>query len=107
MNTSTTAPATPYTERVSQGLQDIIDDIESALKSAAASGDRSLDAVRSELSHRLRRMRLQLDDLQAEAAFRARRAVRATDAAVHEHPYRAMGIGAATGLLVGWLIARR
>ena len=107
MNTSTAVPTTPLAERVNRGLHEVIDEIESALRSAAASGDRSLDAARAELSHRLRRMRLQLDDLQAEAAFRARRAMRATDAAVHEHPYRAMGIGAAAGLLVGWLIARR
>ncbi|HUP09206.1 MAG TPA: hypothetical protein VMU47_18750 [Caldimonas sp.] len=94
-------------QRVTQALRDIIDETDTLLKSAVAAGDRSVDAARSELSHRLRRLRLQVDDLQAEAVHRARQAARAADAAVHDHPYRAMGIGALAGVLLGWLVARR
>ena len=38
---------------------------------------------------------------------RQRDKARATDSAVHEHPYGAMGIAAAVGLLIGFLAARR
>jgi ElaB/YqjD/DUF883 family membrane-anchored ribosome-binding protein len=32
---------------------------------------------------------------------------KATDEAVHEHPYKAIAIGAGVGVLIGFLIARR
>jgi len=37
----------------------------------------------------------------------ARQAARVTDDYVHDNPWRAIGIGAAAGLLVGWLVSRR
>ena len=97
----TPASATsPPADGVTQDLRDLIEEFDRLLRSAVSAGDRQLDAARVELGHRLRRLRLQLDDLQAQAAHRARRAVRAADLAVQEHPYRAMGIGAVTGVLV-------
>ncbi len=32
---------------------------------------------------------------------------KATDEAIHEHPYQAIGIGVAVGVLIGYLIGRR
>jgi len=107
MHAPATSPSTPLPERFARSLRDIIDEIDTRLASAVQAGDHSLESARLELSHRLRRMRLQLDDLQAEAVHRARRTVRSADVAVHEHPYRAIGIGAAAGIVVGWLLARR
>ena len=58
-------------------------------------------------AERLEDTRLRLSDLQHEGIERARRAARDTDEYVHEHPWHAVGAGAALGLLVGVLIARR
>ena len=38
---------------------------------------------------------------------KAKEAARATDDFVHEHPWKAVGIGAAVGVIVGMLISRR
>jgi ElaB/YqjD/DUF883 family membrane-anchored ribosome-binding protein len=38
---------------------------------------------------------------------RAVQAAQATDEAVHEHPYKAMAIGAGVGALIGFIVARR
>jgi ElaB/YqjD/DUF883 family membrane-anchored ribosome-binding protein len=38
---------------------------------------------------------------------RARQAADFTDGYVHENPWRAIGVGAAIGLLIGYLVSRR
>ena len=43
----------------------------------------------------------------AMAQDKAKAAARATDDYVHDHPWRAVGIGALAGLVVGMLISRR
>ena len=45
--------------------------------------------------------------LEARVEARARAAAAETNRAVHEHPWTAVGIGAAVGVLVGLLIGRR
>lgn len=90
-----------------QDLRHIVEDADQLLKTAAKAGDSQFDSVRDKLQAQLRRMRGQLDEIETAAVQRARAAARATDEAVHSHPYAAIGIGAAVGLLVGVLIARR
>ena len=51
--------------------------------------------------------KLELNDLETVAIENAKRAARATDEAVHEHPYAAMAIAAGIGALIGMLIVRR
>jgi len=46
-------------------------------------------------------------DLQEAAVRKGRKIAHDTDEYVHEHPWRAIGIAAGVGLLVGMLIARR
>ncbi|WP_374675660.1 YqjD family protein [Ideonella sp.] len=92
---------------LAQSLRRMIDEADELLKSAAETGDEAYDAVRDQFAHQVRQMRDQLDDLEQAAVYRARRAARATDLAVREHPYGAMGIAAAVGLLIGFLAASR
>lgn len=61
-------------------------------------------AVMSETLHKLRAL---LDDLQGDALHKARDAARSTDQVVHHHPYSAIGIAAAAGLVIGFLATRR
>ena len=48
-----------------------------------------------------------IDELDAEMLDRIKDAARATDDYVHEHPWHAVGIAAAAGLLLGVVIAKR
>jgi ElaB/YqjD/DUF883 family membrane-anchored ribosome-binding protein len=103
--TSTTSDDT--TGRVTQSLRRMVDEAEQRLHSAAESGDATLDAMRTQFAHNLKRLRMQLEELEDSAARKARLAARAADETVHAHPYGAMGLAAAVGLLIGALVARR
>lgn len=94
-------------ERLAQDLRQIVADADRFLATAAETGDEKLDELRARLGHQVAQIRDQLDDLEGRAADKARAAVRAADEAAHTHPYGAMGIAAALGLLIGVLVARR
>lgn len=92
---------------VSHNLRHMVDQIDTFLKSAADSGDQRFNAVRDRLSDQVREMRLQIDELNEATLARVKRAARQADETVHAHPYGAMGVAAAAGLLIGFLAARR
>ena len=46
-------------------------------------------------------------DMAGEAKYKTKAAAKATDTYVHERPWQAVGVGAAVGLLIGFLVARR
>jgi len=106
---TTTAPITEGNtqDRLARNLRHIVEDADHLLKTAVKSGDAQFDALRERFEGQLRRMRLQLDELEDSAMHKARQAARATDEAAHSHPYAAIGLGAAAGLLIGWLLTRR
>ena len=93
--------------RIAEGLRHMVDEADQLLRSAVTTGDRQFDEARIRMEHQLSTMRMQLDELEQTALRRARQAMRLADQAVQTHPYRAMGIAAAAGVLVGLLIARR
>lgn len=85
----------------------MVDEAEQFLKAAARSGDAKLDAARGKFAEQVRDVRAQLDDLGSEAAHQMRRTARRADRTVHTYPYRAIGVAAAAGLLIGLLAGRR
>lgn len=107
MDSSTATTPSSANGRLTSELKHIVGEAEALLRTAADSGDQKLEALRQNFEQQLRRMRAQLDEAEETTARRAREAVHATDHAVHAHPYGAMGLAAAVGLLVGTLIARR
>ena len=94
-------------QQASHNLRHMVDEIDTFLRSAADTGDQKFDAVRERLSLQVRQMRQQLDELNEAASVRVKRAAQQADQTVHAHPYTAMGMAAAVGLLVGYLSARR
>lgn len=93
--------------QVSHNLRHMVDEIDTFLKSAADSGDEKFNAVRDKLESQVREMRTQIDALNEAAVARVKRAAQQADQTVHAHPYGAMGIAAAAGLLIGFLASRR
>lgn len=51
--------------------------------------------------------KVKMSEAQAALLVRTRAAAKATDEYVHVHPWQAVGVGTAVGVLVGLLIARR
>ena len=91
----------------SHHLRHMVDEIDAYLRSAADNGDQKFNAVRDRLAVQVREMRAQLDELNQATLERVKRAAQQADQRVHAHPYTAMGVAAATGLLIGFLASRR
>lgn len=94
-------------EGLAHNLRHLVDEADQFLKAAAQTGDETFDGVRQQFVEQVRQMRAQLDELEDSAMHKARHAARSADHAVHSHPYSAIGIAAAAGLLIGFLAARR
>lgn len=105
MNAS--VPGSNGMESLAHNLRHMVDEADHFLKSAARSGDEKFDAVRDKFVEQLKQMRTQIDDLEDSTVRKAREAARSADAAVHQHPYAAIGLAAVVGLVVGFLAQRR
>ena len=107
MEANTRTLTTDGSHTSSHQLRHMVDEIDSYLRSAADSGDQKFNAVRDRLSVQVSEMRAQLDELNQATLERVKRAAQQADQPVHSHPYSAMGLAAATGLLIGFLASRR
>ena len=107
MDANTRTVSADGSQNSSHQLRHMVDEIDSYLRSAADSGDQKFNAVRDRLSVQVREMRAQLDELNQATLERVKRAAQQADQSVQSHPYAAMGVAAATGLLIGFLASRR
>lgn len=80
------------------------DDIVKAM--ATATGDKAAE-LGEKLRVKLRTAREKMGDVQEVVADRAKAAARATDDFVHDNPWKAVGIAAGAGFLIGLLVNRR
>jgi ElaB/YqjD/DUF883 family membrane-anchored ribosome-binding protein len=94
-------------KKLAKDFQAVVDDAEALLKHAAQSTGEGYDEARARLEQALKSARNELKAMEEAVTDGAKRAARATDGFVHEHPWEAIGIGAGIGLLLGMLIARR
>jgi ElaB/YqjD/DUF883 family membrane-anchored ribosome-binding protein len=107
MDAITTTSEASARERLAENLKHMVDEADNLLAKAERTGTDQFKAAREKFEMQLRRAKDELHQLEVSAVENAKRAARATDHAVHEHPYAAMGIAAGAGLLIGMLIARR
>jgi len=110
MDSTTTTPLPTETaarERLAHSLQQMVDEADHLLKNAQRTGSEQFNAARDKFEVQLRHAKEELRRLEDAAVYNAKRAARATDHAVHEHPYAAMSVAAGVGLLIGMLITRR
>ncbi|MGA9992821.1 MAG: DUF883 family protein [Thiobacillaceae bacterium] len=85
----------------------VVADAEALLKATANQGGEKLAEVRAKAEESLRVVKARMADAQAALLARTRAAAKATDAYVHENPWRAVGVAAGVGLVIGLLIGRR
>ena len=88
-------------------LKGVVADAEELLAATAHSTGERVAELRERLQDSLRAARDRLADAEAVIRERTREMARATDHYVHEHPWKAIGVAAGIGLLVGMLIGRR
>ncbi|MGA2550087.1 MAG: DUF883 family protein [Burkholderiaceae bacterium] len=88
-------------------LKVVLADAEELLKAAAtATGERAAD-LREKAAVALKRASERIADMQDLVLERSKAAARVTDDFVHDNPWRAVGIAAGLGFLLGLLVNRR
>ncbi len=80
---------------------------EDMLAQAANSTGEEAAELRGRALEQLRALQGRLQDAHAAALRQSKAAARATDDYVHDHPWRAIGVAAGVGVLIGLLIGRR
>jgi ElaB/YqjD/DUF883 family membrane-anchored ribosome-binding protein len=85
----------------------VMADAEELLKATASAAGDKVSAARARMEDSLRTARVKVAEAQEVVVDRAKAAARATDDYVHANPWRAVGIGAGVGLVIGILISLR
>jgi len=88
-------------------LRVVLADAEDLLRAAAASTGEKAAELRERAATSLKRASETLADMQDAVLEHGKAAVRVTDDFVHENPWRAVGIAAGAGFLLGLLVNRR
>ena len=94
-------------EKLVSDMKVVVSDAEEILRATAGvAGDR-IGELRERITDRLRDAKVRLADAEALLVDRTKAAARATDDYVNDNPWRAVGIAAGIGLLLGIIIGRR
>ena len=88
-------------------VRNLIADVEDLIKRVAHLDDADLARAREKLQRTLASTKASLHNGTERVRTSAKQAVTTTDTYVHDNPWRAIGIGALAGLLLGYLASRR
>jgi ElaB/YqjD/DUF883 family membrane-anchored ribosome-binding protein len=88
-------------------LKIVVADAEELLRATASQAGEKVSVARERIQASLASARVKLVEAERALAERTRQAAKVTDEYVHEHPWQAVGVAAAVGLVLGVLISRR
>jgi ElaB/YqjD/DUF883 family membrane-anchored ribosome-binding protein len=94
-------------DQLMSDLKTVIQDAESWLRNGSQMTGEELAAARAKFERTLSGAKADLIRLEETVIQRTKEAAKATDEYVTENPWKAVGVGAAAGILIGMLIARR
>jgi ElaB/YqjD/DUF883 family membrane-anchored ribosome-binding protein/predicted GTPase len=99
--------STANKQKLVSDMKVVVADAEEILRATAGVAGDKMGDLRERFGERLRDAKLRLADAEAALVDRTKAAARATDDYVHENPWRAVGVAAGIGLLLGVIIGRR
>jgi ElaB/YqjD/DUF883 family membrane-anchored ribosome-binding protein len=99
--------STANKQKLVSDMKVVVADAEEILRATAGVAGDKMGDLRERFGERLRDAKLRLADAEAALVDRTKAAARATDDFVHENPWRAVGVAAGIGLLLGVIIGRR
>jgi ElaB/YqjD/DUF883 family membrane-anchored ribosome-binding protein len=88
-------------------LKVVVADAEELLRATAAQAGEKAAAARERIQASLASAKEKLSEAERIALAKAKEAAKATDEYVHDHPWKAVGIAAGVGFVLGLLIGRR
>jgi len=94
-------------EQLMDELHAMIKDAEELLQATSNQAGEDAAIARARIQKSLQVMKGRMGAAEAVVLERTRHAAKATDQYVHENPWKAIGISACVGAIVGMLIARR
>lgn len=94
-------------EKIVADLKVVVADAEELLRATASQAGEKVAAARERIQASLATAKVKLAEAERVVLAKTKEAARTTDEFVHEHPWQAVGIAAALGLVLGVLISRR
>lgn len=107
MTESTTAAGRASREKLMEDLKAVVSDAEALLKATAHQTGEKIAEVRAKAEESLKTAKVRIAEEGKEIIEKAKSAAKSTDEFVHAHPWKAVGIGAIAGFVIGLLISRR
>ena len=92
---------------IARDIQNVVTDAQELLKTVQSEGQTRLTEVKGQVQAKLDNAKVMLGQLGTQVQDGAKQAMDTTDTYVRDNPWRAVGISAAVGAIVGILIARR
>jgi ElaB/YqjD/DUF883 family membrane-anchored ribosome-binding protein len=94
-------------EKLVADLKVVVADAEELLRATASQAGEKVAAARERIQASLATAKVKLADAERALLEQTKKAAKATDEYVHENPWKAVGIAAVAGLVLGVLISRR
>lgn len=94
-------------DKLIEDLRLVMSDAEDLLHATADQAGESAIAARARIQQSLQIVKERLVDAESAVIDRTKEAARTTDQYVHDNPWKAIGISACVGAIIGMLIARR
>jgi ElaB/YqjD/DUF883 family membrane-anchored ribosome-binding protein len=94
-------------EKLASDLKVVVADAEELLRATAGQMGEKAVVARERIQESLRIAKDKVAQVEEAVIDKTKAAARATDDYVHDHPWGAVGIAGAVGLVIGMLISRR
>ncbi|CBW75544.1 ElaB protein [Mycetohabitans rhizoxinica HKI 454] len=94
-------------ENLMSDIKTVLSDAEDLLKQAASTTGERATELREKALARLKQAKEKAADVQVVVVEKGKKAARATDDYVHDHPWTSIGVAAGVGILIGLLINRK
>jgi ElaB/YqjD/DUF883 family membrane-anchored ribosome-binding protein len=94
-------------DKLVQDMKVVIADAEELLRATATQAGEKIGVARERIQDSLHEAKVKLAEAEVVLRERAKQAARYTEEYVQENPWRAIGIGAGIGLVIGILLSRR
>ncbi len=94
-------------QKLVSDLKQVVSDAEDLLRATAGQAGEKVQAVRARVEESLKSAREKLVTAEQAAVEQAKQAAKATDVWVHDNPWKAVGVGALMGFMLGWILHGR